>query len=240
MFWTRRRRWNLTPHFTAWEVFLIVFMLMFGVFSRLHRLEGIGTLSFLLMVHLGIVGSMRQRFEILDLFMKWKKLMEKQSSRRIDVLQFDHVREYKDLFLWFGQNNGIDIHFTVGKYRVAKETNCYFLEKIWCLLSNALLDKSFFTEALEYTSHLMNRLSSIAIGGKTLLDLIGWNCWRPWFDAILHVWLTSVSNMSSWIREQKNLCFWESKETWKVKSYGTLKIRISYWACMSYLIRFHY
>jgi len=56
---------------------LIVFMLIFGVFSRLRRLEAIGTLSFLLMFHLGIVGSIRQRFELLNFFVKWKKLIEK-------------------------------------------------------------------------------------------------------------------------------------------------------------------
>jgi len=49
--------------------------------------------------------------------------------------------------------------------------NRSFLEKVQCLLSNAQLDKSFWAEALEYTSHLMNRLLSTAIGGKTSLDI---------------------------------------------------------------------
>jgi len=40
--------------------------------------------------------SMRQRFDVLDLFMKWKKLMEKQIGKKIKVLQFDRVGEYKD------------------------------------------------------------------------------------------------------------------------------------------------
>jgi len=37
--------------------------------------------------------------------------------------------------------------------------------------SNASLDKSFWTEALVYTSHLINRLLSTATGGKTPLDI---------------------------------------------------------------------
>ena len=49
--------------------------------------------------------------------------------------------------------------------------NHSFLEKVRCFLSNALLGKSFWAEALEYASHLMNRLSSTAIGGKTQLDI---------------------------------------------------------------------
>ena len=39
------------------------------------------------------------------------------------------------------------------------------------MLSNARLDKSFWAEAIVYASHLINRLSSTAIGGKTPLDI---------------------------------------------------------------------
>jgi len=45
------------------------------------------------------------------------------------------------------------------------------LEKIRYLLSNASLDKSFWAEAIEYASHLLNRLSTTAIGGKTSLKI---------------------------------------------------------------------
>ena len=38
------------------KIFLIVFTLVFGDLSRLHRLEIIGTLSLLLIIYLGIVG----------------------------------------------------------------------------------------------------------------------------------------------------------------------------------------
>ena len=63
------------------------------------------------------------------------------------------------------------IHFTIRKYGVVKEMNHFLLEKVQYLLSNAQLDKLFWAEALEYVSHLMNRLSSTVIGGKTLLDI---------------------------------------------------------------------
>jgi len=50
--------------------------------------------------------------------------MKNQTSMKFNVLQFDHVGEYKDWFLQFGQNNGINIHFTVQKQiRIAKELN---------------------------------------------------------------------------------------------------------------------
>jgi len=59
------------------------------------------------------------------------------------VLRYDHVEEYKIFFLQFDQNNGIEIHFTDEKDGVTREVNRALLEKVWYLLSNALLDKSF-------------------------------------------------------------------------------------------------
>jgi len=87
------------------------------------------------------------------------------------MFQVNHVGKYKDQFRRFGKKTGIDIHFTIEKHELTKEMNHSLLEKVRCLLSNAQLDKSFWAEAMEYASHLMDRLSSTAIGGKTSLDI---------------------------------------------------------------------
>ena len=86
---------------------------------------------------------MRQMFEVLYMLVQQKKLMEKQTGETIKVPQFDHVGEFKDRFLQFGQNNNIGIHFTVRKHEMTNEMNCSLLEKIKYLLFNALLDKTF-------------------------------------------------------------------------------------------------
>ena len=52
--------------------------------------------------------------------------------------------------------------------------NRTLLEKVRYLLSNAWLDKSFWAEAIVYASHLLNRLLTTAIGGKTQL-LVRWS-----------------------------------------------------------------
>ena len=44
--------------------------------------------------------------------------------------------------------------------------NRTLLEKVWCMLSNAGLDKKFQTETVSYASQLINWLHSTAIGGK--------------------------------------------------------------------------
>ena len=46
------------------------------------------------------------------------------------MLRYDHVEEYKDSFLQFGQNNGIVTHFTNGKDGLDKEMNRALLEKV--------------------------------------------------------------------------------------------------------------
>ena len=104
-------------------------------------------------------------------------MMKKHTGRKIKVLQIDSVGKYKDQFLRFDQNTGVDIHFTNGIHGVAKEINSSLLEKKRCLLSNARLNKSFWSEALVYASHLMNCLSSTAIRGKTSFSyLVRWSC----------------------------------------------------------------
>ena len=39
---------------------------------------------------------MRQRFEVLDMLVKWKNMIEKQTGRKIKLLQIDNVGKYKD------------------------------------------------------------------------------------------------------------------------------------------------
>ncbi|KAH9782717.1 Integrase catalytic domain-containing protein [Citrus sinensis] len=54
---------------------------------------------------------------------------------------------------------------------VAEHMNRTLLEKVRCMLSNAGLDKKFWAEAMSYASHLVNRLPSTAIGGKTPIEM---------------------------------------------------------------------
>ena len=76
---------------------MIVFTLMFGVLPRLHRLEVIGTLSLLLMTYLSVVGyTLGDKGLKSEICWRSEKLIEKQTGRKIKVLQFDHDGEYKN------------------------------------------------------------------------------------------------------------------------------------------------
>ena len=54
---------------------------------------------------------------------------------------------------------------------VTERMNRTLLKKVRCMLSNAGLDKKFWAEAVSYASHLVNRLPSAAIGGKTPMEM---------------------------------------------------------------------
>ncbi|KAH9753489.1 Integrase catalytic domain-containing protein [Citrus sinensis] len=73
------------------------------------------------------------------------------------------------------ENEGIKRHFTVRhtpqQNGVAERMNRTLLEKVRYMLSNAGLDKKFWAKAVSYASHLVNRLPSAAIGGKTPMEM---------------------------------------------------------------------
>ena len=115
---------------------------------------------------------MKTKDKVLGIFLKWKAMIETQSGRKIKRLRTDNGGEYKnDLFLKICEENGIVRHFTVKntpqQNGVAERMNRTLLEKVRCMLSNAGLGKEFWAEAITYACHLINRLPSAAIGGKT-------------------------------------------------------------------------
>lgn len=80
--------------------------------------------------------------------MKWKKIVETQTARKIKGLCSNNRDEYTSYqFLQVCQSDGIKIHFTVRhtsqQNDVVKYMNCTLLEKVRCVLSKASLDKKF-------------------------------------------------------------------------------------------------
>ena len=63
---------------------------------------------------------MRQRFEALNMLVKWKDMMEKQTGRKIKELQIGNLERYKNQFLRFRQNTSIGTHFTDGIHGLVK------------------------------------------------------------------------------------------------------------------------
>ncbi|GJT56454.1 retrovirus-related pol polyprotein from transposon TNT 1-94 [Tanacetum coccineum] len=91
------------------------------------------------------VYTLKTKDEVLGVFIKWKKMMETQTCRKIKHLRIDNGGEYKnDLFTKFYEDEGIIRHFTV---RHTPQQNG--------------------VEAVTYACHLVNRLPLTAIDRKT-------------------------------------------------------------------------
>ncbi|KAG8490001.1 hypothetical protein CXB51_016020 [Gossypium anomalum] len=88
------------------------------------------------------VYLMKRKNEVLDAFLKWKKMVETQTSRKVKRLRSDN-----------------------------EHMNQTILEKVRCMLSNAGLGKEFWAEAVTYACHLINRLPSAAINKKTPMEM---------------------------------------------------------------------
>ena len=122
------------------------------------------------------VYTTRYKRKVLELSVQRKRNMEKNTKSKIKVLYLDNGEEYtSDHFLQLYRNECIERHFTVRETSqqngVDERMNKTLLEKFHCMLSNARLLKSFWVEILAYACHLVNRLPSSAIGGKTLLKV---------------------------------------------------------------------
>ncbi|CAL9009245.1 unnamed protein product, partial [Prunus brigantina] len=81
------------------------------------------------------VYTIKRKDEVLKIFLKWKKMIERQSGRKIKTLRSDNGGEYKsDPFFKVCQDEGIVRHFTVRETPqqngVAERMNRTLLEKI--------------------------------------------------------------------------------------------------------------
>ncbi|KAE8732640.1 hypothetical protein F3Y22_tig00001818pilonHSYRG00042 [Hibiscus syriacus] len=88
------------------------------------------------------VYPMKSKDEVLQIFLKWKNMIENQTGRKIKRLWTDNRGEYKsDPFFDVCHEYGIVRHFTVRhtpqQNGVAERMNRTLLEKVRCMLSNA-------------------------------------------------------------------------------------------------------
>jgi len=122
------------------------------------------------------VYMIKHKDEVLDIFLKWKKMVETQIGRRVKTLRSDNGGEYTtDPFFEVCQDEGINRHFTVRKTPqqngVAERVNRILVEKVRCMLSHSGLSKVLWGEALSYARHIVKRLPSAALNGKTPLEV---------------------------------------------------------------------
>jgi len=94
------------------------------------------------------IYTVKHKGEVLELFVEWKRNMKKNTGRKIKVLSSDNGGEYiNNRFLQLCHDEGIERHFTMRETPqqngVAKRMDNTFLKKVYCMLSNVALSKSF-------------------------------------------------------------------------------------------------
>ena len=122
------------------------------------------------------IYMMKHKHEVLNIFLEWKNMVEKKTGKKLKVLRSDNGGEYiSDPFFEICKKEGITRHFSVRETPqqngIAKRLNRTLLEKVRCMLSQAKLHKRFWAEALNYACHILNRLPSTTLSGKTPIEL---------------------------------------------------------------------
>ncbi|KAM2793311.1 hypothetical protein PS2_004857 [Malus domestica] len=103
-------------------------------------------------------------------------MVENQTGRKIKILRSDNGGKYTyDPFFKVCKEEGIVRHFSVRgtpqQNEVAERLNRTLLEKVRCMLSQSGLSKSSWAKAVTYACHIINRLPSAAIQGKTPMEV---------------------------------------------------------------------
>lgn len=104
-------------------------------------------------------------------------MIETQTGKKIKRLRSDNGGEYtSNPFHEVCQNEGIVRHLTVRgtpqQNGVAECMNRTLVDKVrWCMLSHSGLSKAFWDETLNYARHLVNRLPTAALNGKTPIEV---------------------------------------------------------------------
>ncbi|KAH9668944.1 hypothetical protein KPL70_021590 [Citrus sinensis] len=119
---------------------------------------------------------LKTKDQALEKFKVWKSLVENQSGFKLKCLRTDNGLEfYSKEFEEYCQKHGIKRHktvrFTPQQNGLAERMNRTLVDKTRCMLINSKLPRSFWAEAVNTASYLVNRSPSSAIGFKTPEEL---------------------------------------------------------------------
>ena len=100
---------------------------------------------------------MKHKSEAFNSFEEWKILVENQTEKKIKRLCTDNGLEFCTTeFNQFCKDAGIARHHTIRYTPQAERMNQTLLERVMCMLSNAGLEKMFWTEAVNMACYLIN------------------------------------------------------------------------------------
>jgi len=114
----------------------------------------------------------REKNQVLTMFIKFKNLVENQTNQKIKALRTDNGREYINTnFKNYLEKCGI-VHQTTTPYTpeqngVAERANRSIVEKARTMLLDANLNKKYWAEATNTATYLLNRSPTKTLKGRT-------------------------------------------------------------------------
>nr|GEY60364.1 copia LTR rider [Tanacetum cinerariifolium] len=121
------------------------------------------------------VYILRFKHEAFKNFKKWKQLVENQTGKTVKKLRTDNglefsIREFKQLCIESGIARYLTVVETPQQNVLAERMNRTLMDKVYCLLIQSGLPKTFWAEATCTAAYLINRSPSTAIEKKTHME----------------------------------------------------------------------
>lgn len=128
------------------------------------------------------VFFLKSKNEVTQKFVKWKRLIENQTDRRIKIFRSDGGTEFcnQNMNLVFenaGIRHQITVPYTPQQNGLAERMNRTLVEKARCLLFDADLPKRFWAEAINTAAYLINRSIASGLNGQTPEEV--WSSKKP-------------------------------------------------------------
>lgn len=123
------------------------------------------------------VYFLKEKSEVPETFVKFKKFVENQTERKIKVLRTDNGGEYvnnrlKNILEDAGIKHQLTVAYNPQQNGRAERLNRTLIEKARCMLSDTKLGKRFWAEAVNTACYIINRSPSSAVQ-KTPYEI--WN-----------------------------------------------------------------
>ena len=120
--------------------------------------------------------------EVRNIFWKFKAKVENESNCKIQTLRFDNGKEYTShQFNSFCEEEGIKCQltapYTPEQNGVSERRNRFIIKMAICLLHEKNFLKKFWTEAVNTTVFLKNRLPTKAVNNETPFE--AWYGYKP-------------------------------------------------------------
>lgn len=128
-----------------------------------------------------------EKHRTLNAFKAYKAEVEKQTEKKIKIVQSDRRGEYYGRYTKDGQKPDpfakfLEEHGIVGKHMISGSpqmngvTESTLLDIVRSIISNSCLPLSLWSEALKTAVYILNRVSTQTVS-KTPFELC--NCWKP-------------------------------------------------------------